>query len=57
MLRVPDRRLRGQSSLMSWMTLVNPNKDTVKFRVDIFIRSVSRMGDPSWGYLEVVEGS
>ena len=27
------------------------------FPVDIFIRSVSRMGDPSWRYLEDVAGS
>ena len=35
--------------MMSWLTLFYPKNQTWKFCVDIFIRSVSRMGCPSWG--------
>ena len=57
-LRVPDRRLKGQGHpwCHGWPCLT-PMKIPWKFRVDIFIRSVSRMGGPSWEYLEDVEGS
>ena len=110
MLRVPDQTLRTGSFLTSWMTLVDPKEDTLKFscwylywkcvkkggsrrgvlgghwgfltgdledshpwchkwycltlrkipwkfRVDIFIKSVSRMGGQEGGYLEDVDGS
>ena len=52
MLRVPDRRLGGHSYpwCHGWSYLT-PRKISRKFRVHIFIRSVSRIGGPSWGYL------
>ena len=58
MLRVPDRRLgrQGHSWFHGWPGLPL-RKILWKFCVDIFIRSVSRMGGPSCGYLEDVEGS
>ena len=57
-LRVPDWRLGGQGHpwCHGW-SYFGPRKIPWKFRVDIFIRRVSRMGGPSWGYLEDVEGS
>ena len=48
---------RTGSSLMSWNPCLTPRKILWKFCVDIFIKSVSRMGGPLWGYLEDVEGS
>ena len=57
-LRVPDRRHGGQGH--SWChgwCFFTLRKIPWKFHVDIFIRSVSRMGGPSWGYLEDIEGS
>ena len=57
-LRVPDRRLGGQGHpwchRWSCWTL---RKIPWKFHVDIFIRSVSWRGGPSWRYLEDLEGS
>ena len=57
-LLVPDRRLGGQCHpwCHGWPCLIQ-RKITWKFCVDIFIRSVSRIGGPLWGYLEDVEGS
>ena len=57
-LRVPDQRLGGQGHPWChvWSCLT-PRKIPWKFHGDIFIRSVSRMEGPSWGYLEDVEGS
>ena len=57
-LRVPDRRLGGQGHpwYHGW-PILTLRKIPWKFCVDIFIRSVSRMGGPSWGYLEDVDGS
>ena len=45
------------SSLMSWMMFSYPKEDTLKFSVDIIIRSVSGIGGQEGGYLEEVEGS
>ena len=44
-LRVPDQRLRGRShpQCHGWPCLT-PRKIPLKFHVDIFSRSVSRMG-------------
>ena len=57
-LRVPDRRLWGQGHPLccGWPCLTQ-RKIPWKFHVDIFITSVSRMGDPSWGYFEDIQGS
>ena len=57
-LRIPDSRLGGQSHpwCHGWPCLT-PMKIPWKFYVDIVTRRVSRMGGPSWGYLEDVEGS
>ena len=57
-LRVPDRRLGGQGH--PWLhgrPCLAPRKILWKFHVNIFIGSVSRIGSPSWGYLEDIEGS
>ena len=57
-LRVPERRLGGHGHpwCHGWSCLT---LRTIlwKFHVVIFIRSVSRLGGPSLGYLEDVEGS
>ena len=53
-LRVPDwKAWRTGSSLISWMILFAPRKIPWKFCVDIYIRSVSRMGvlGGRWGFL------
>ena len=57
-LRGPDRRFGGQGHpwCHRWSCLTL-RKILWKFRVDIFIRSVSRMGGQEGGYLEEVEGS
>ena len=58
MLRVPDRKLRGQGHTWhhesSWLT---QRKTSWKFDVDIFIRSVSGIPCLWRGYLEDIEGS
>ena len=58
LLRVPNRRLWGQEHPWchgcTWQT---PRIISWKFHVDIFIRSVSRMGGPLCRYLEDVESS
>ena len=57
-LRVPDRRLWEQGH--SWChqrPCFTQRKIPWKFCVDILIRSVLRMGGPSWGYLGDVKGS
>ena len=57
-LRVPDRKLGGQSHpwCHGWPCMTQRNIPWM-FHVDIFIRSVSRMGCHSFGYLVDVEGS
>ena len=57
-LRAPERRLgwQGHPWCNGWHCLTQ-RKITWKFHVDIFIRSISRMKGPSWGYLEVIESS
>ena len=58
MLRVPDRRLGEQGyPWCHWRPCLTKTKITWKFCVDIFIKSMSRIGGPSWGYFEDVEGS
>ena len=57
-LRFPDRRHGGQGH--PWQhgwCFFTLRKIPWKFRVDIFIRSVSGMGGQEGGYLEEVEGS
>ena len=58
MMLVPDRRLGGQGNpwCHGWPCLTQ-RKIPWKFCVDIFIKSVTRMGGPSWGYLKNVECS
>ena len=53
MLRFPDRRIGWQDHpwCHGWPCLTL-RKIAWKFCVDIFIRSVSRMGGPPWEYLE-----
>ena len=48
---------RTESFLTSWIIFFTPRKIPWKFRVDISIRSVSRMGGQEGGYLEDVNGS
>ena len=58
MMMVPERRLQGQ--VHQWCYVLpcfTPRKIPVKFHVDIFIRSLSIMVGPSWGYLEDIDGS
>ena len=51
-LRVPDRRL----GCHGWPCMTHRNI-LWQLCVDIFIRSVSRMGGQEWSYIEDVEGS
>ena len=58
MLRVLDRRFWRQGH--PWchgQPCLTQRKIPWKFRVNIFITNVSRMGGPSWEYMEDVEGS
>ena len=57
-LRVPDRRLgvQGHPWFHGWLC-VTLRMIPWKCLLDIFIRSVSRMGSQEWGYLADVEGS
>ena len=57
-LRVPDSILGGQGHpwCHGWPYLTQ-RKIPWKFCVDNFIISVTRIGGPSWGYLDNVEGS
>ena len=57
-LKVPEWRLGAKCHMLGhWWSYFTPKKVTWKCCVHIFIRSVSRVGGPLWGYSEETEGS